>query len=298
MQAPFSMTRGIMRDEIEKLIGELPDGEGLLALSYLTGASPGELRRQKEAPEEAVIRKYREIVKKRRSGEPLQYALGVWDFYGRTFHVDARALIPRPETERLVERVLEENLEDAVVVDVGTGSGIIAITLAEETGYFQGKKKSPQKIYGLDISPEALSLARENEKSRNPAEKTEKMIQWMRSDLLQSLDAIKGKIHCIVSNPPYIDPKEKEHLQPELFYEPSIALYAGNPGDGGLAIYERLIRDSAQYLAKGGLLAMEIGDEQGKAVSGLLRRFHFHGIEIHPDYTGRDRVAVGRAQEE
>ncbi len=260
------------------VIKTLEAGEGKYFLSYAWGLSFSELalNLDRDLSEEEEIR-FRKLLEDREKGRPLQYCLGMWDFYGRTFKVDERALIPRPETERLVEEVLKRGIEGRILVDVGTGSGVIALSLAMES---LESGRMPKKLFGTDISKEALDLARENEKLFS----RDKMVQWTMGDLL---DPIDQKVDWIVSNPPYIDYAEKAGLQRELEYEPQQALFAE---DKGLAVYKRLIEEAICHLNDGGRIGLEIGQDQAKDIKSMLEAKSFENIEVVRDYNDRDRM--------
>ena len=263
----------------------LNDNEGMIALSYLLDLSLGEVQRRGKKilkPEEEKA--YLSLVKKRKEGLPLQYAIGRWDFYGRTFQVDPRALIPRPETELLVEEVLKRGIRGKRVLEIGTGTGIIPITLALETL----EEGPPKEIIATDLSQDALALAKENQVLLDPEGKTQKLIRWARGDLFE---AFAGQADWLISNPPYVLEKGKEALQKELFYEPSQALFAG---PDGLDLYQRLIFQAPTHLKEGGRIALEIGDNQALAVKDLLRKAGFQKIEIRKDLCGRDRMAFAQ----
>ncbi|MBY0585192.1 peptide chain release factor N(5)-glutamine methyltransferase [Murdochiella sp. Marseille-P8839] len=301
---------------IAEWAAQLPGQEGYLALSYLLDTTPGALRAKcEESLPAEIIRRYQELVQRRLAGEPLQYAIGEWEFYGHLFHVDARALIPRPETERLVEMVLQENLAGKIIADIGTGTGAIALSIALEA------HPQPKKIYATDCSADALALAKENAirllpsgggvhaqpapaqpvpeqpASAEPASAqstpndasaaAQNMIEWVLGD---GPSALPETVDILVSNPPYIDPQEKESLQDELRYEPASALFAGEPGKEGLALYQAWIPMFPALLNPQGVVLMEIGDRQGEAVSNLFRKAGFCTVTVHADYTGRDRI--------
>lgn len=267
---------------IAEWAAQLPEQEGYLALSYLLDTTPGALRAKcAESLPAEIIRRYQELVRRRLAGEPLQYAIGEWEFYGHLFHVDARALIPRPETERLVEMVLQENLAGKIIADIGTGTGAIALSIALEA------HPQPKKIYATDCSADALALARENATRLLPSAAAQNMIEWVLGD---GPSALPEAVDILVSNPPYIDPQEKESLQDELRYEPASALFAGEPGKEGLALYQAWIPMLPARLRPQGVVLMEIGDRQGEAVSTLFRKAGFCAVTVHADYTGRDRI--------
>jgi release factor glutamine methyltransferase len=215
----------------------------------------------------------REIVKRRAAGEPLQHLLGTAEFCGRTFRCDARALVPRQETEQLCEKVLAAGAARRVV-DVGTGSGIIALTLAAEMPDAQ--------VEGVDVSEEALALARENAARFGLAER----VRFHLSDLLS---AVSGEIDLLVANLPYIATTEIGQLAQEVQRDPLLAL---DGGPGGLCLIERLANDAPRLLR--GRLALEIGHEQGATVAALLAVRNFQDIRVEKDYEGRERFVFAK----
>lgn len=222
---------------------------------------------------EEELEPLRVAVKRRGQGEPLQHLLGTVEFYGRSFLSDGRALIPRPETERLVEIVLESKIQNAKskILDVGTGSGVIALTLSCEL--------PEAKVEALDICPSALTLARENSERLGLREQ----VHFFQSDLLAEAH---GPYDLCVANLPYIPAETIPKLSREVRHDPLQAL------DGGVAgteIIDRLIRELPDHLAPGGRVALEIGSEQDSAVSDLLRAKNFHDITPRTDYLGVTR---------
>jgi release factor glutamine methyltransferase len=237
--------------------------------------------RKDQTLSEAMLDAMRRGVKRVAAGEPVQYVLGQTEFMGHTFKTDRRALIPRPETELLVEAVLRcDSLwqrPKPLIVDVGTGSGCIAVSLA---------LARPKALYAaLDISEESLSLARENASALG-VEGTIGFAQVELPDLTepQTVDAV-------VSNPPYIVTAEWEKLPVHIRnHEPRQAL---DGGPRGLDVIETVIQDAAIALKPGGLLFMEIGYDQGSVVRQMLQGFEFSDVEIRKDLAGLDRIAVG-----
>lgn len=220
------------------------------------------------------------------NGEPLQYVLGEWDFRTLTLKCDRRALIPRPETEELVERVLKhlkacygrEGASPPFVVDVGTGSGCIILSLAKEfrKGVF----------LGTDISADAVSLARENAAMCG----LEDAVKLAVADGLDEFDP--ESVDVIVSNPPYITTADCETLDPRVRdHEPRSAL---DGGVSGLDFYERFIGDAMNVLKPGGALFFEIGDGQGVALREMFEAYGFIDVKIEQDFSGHDRYACGR----
>lgn len=222
------------------------------------------------------------ILKRRISGEPLQYILGRSEFMGLEFKVDRRALIPRPETEILVLNVLERlgvpgNASVKKVLDLGTGSGCIAVSLA--------KFMDHAEVMATDISCEALSLAGEN------AALHQVKVRFMLSDIFGALKEGFDKFDLIVSNPPYIRRRDLQGLCREISFEPEAALSAG---DDGLDFYRRIIADASCFLAKGGVLAFEAGAGQAAAVRKMLLAQKFDALETIKDYNGIERVVIAK----
>jgi release factor glutamine methyltransferase len=209
---------------------------------------------------------FREYARRRTAREPVAYILGRKGFRRLELEVDSRVLIPRPETEHVVEAALDLPA-GARVVDIGTGSGAIALALADERPDLQ--------VVATDISPDALAVARAN------AARLGLAVEFFEGDLLE---AVTGPIDAVVSNPPYV--RDGERLAPELTrYEPHVALYGG--GDDGLAVYRRLVAAVAGIP----FVAFEIAGWQAEAVAGLLAGY---SIEVVKDLAGIDRVVVGR----
>ncbi len=216
------------------------------------------------------------------AGEPLQYVLGEAWFWGRSFKVDRRALIPRPETEELVEHVLGSDdlwqREYPLVADVGTGTGCIALTLAAE--------RPLVRVIAADVSAEVLALARENAARLGLVGR----VDWRLGDLLDGIPA--GSLDAVVSNPPYIAAAVVETLAEEVrSHEPRLAL---DGGADGLAVVRRLVAQAALALRGGGRVWMEIGDEQGSAVKQILTASGFAAVQIRRDLAGQDRIAEGQ----
>lgn len=232
-----------------------------------------------EKPAERLVEAFRRGIKRVVAGEPVQYVLGEWDFRSLTLKTDRRALIPRPETEQLVDLVLKSRsaaAEKPIVVDVGTGSGCIILSLAKELhdGFF----------VGLDISEEALSLARENAQRLG----LEGKVHFAQSDGCGEMDA--ASVDLLVSNPPYIRSDVIETLDPRIRdFEPHLAL---DGGKDGLDVYRELLTDATMVLKPGGELFLEIGDDQRTAIGDLLEEFGFVDIAVLNDYAGKARFAT------
>ena len=216
------------------------------------------------------------------AGEPLQYVLGATDFFGRRFITDPRALIPRPETELLVETALGLPMlwtrETPRVADVGTGTGCVAITLAWE--------RPDARLWAVDVSADALALARANAQRHG----VEARIEWVHGDGLSTF--APASLDLVVSNPPYVPTAEWSALPRDIRdYEPRVAL---DGGADGLAVLARLVAQAADKLAPAGWLALEIGEDQGRRVNDLMNRAGFVNIAVRKDLAGWDRVVVGR----
>ncbi|HEX4640903.1 MAG TPA: peptide chain release factor N(5)-glutamine methyltransferase [Chthoniobacterales bacterium] len=219
----------------------------------------------------------RDLVRRRGQGEPLQHLLGTVEFAGQTFLCDKRALVPRPETEQLVE-LLQSRIEnrESKILDVGTGSGVIALSLST---------KFPEaQITATDVSPEALSVARENAERLGLTDR----VTFMESDLLIG---VNGVFNLIVANLPYVAEKDRATLSREVLHDPEIALFGGENGD---AVVRRLIESAPDHLAPGGLLALEIGLGQTDDLAAFMAEKNYHDIETERDYAGVIRFLFGR----
>ena len=217
------------------------------------------------------------ISKRLMQDEPAQYIVGNTEFHGLTLTVDARALIPRPETEELVSLILSENrtLSQASILDIGTGTGAIALSLA--------KQNQTWDITAADISSDALALA-----SHNAIENAISTVSFVQSDVFRNLS---GCYDIIVSNPPYIAEVEKADMADNVLkYEPHLALFAENDG---LVIYEAIAAQAGQFLTATGKLYLEIGYLQGKTVSQLFQeQFPRKRIRVLKDLSGKDRMVA------
>jgi release factor glutamine methyltransferase len=223
---------------------------------------------------EAEVVETRELVRRRGGREPLAYILGEWGFRRLTLKVDERALIPRPETEVVVERCLAllHGVGAPRVLDVGTGTGAIALAIADEL--------PGARVTAIDASPDALALALEN------AAWTGLPVELLQHDLVEGLPG--GPYDLVVSNPPYVEPGELTGLQPEVRdWEPREALV-------GHGMTEAVARGAQVTLEPGGWLVLEVGDGTAAAVSELLASLGYRAVAATPDLTGRDRVVEGQ----
>ncbi len=252
-------------------------------LAHVLGVDWAVLITDPERPvADAAFSRFQELVSRRMTGEPAQYITGTQDFYGRRFEVNPDVLIPRPETEGLIETVVplvSSANSQFWVCDVGTGSGCIAITLVCE-------KRFAHAI-GVDISETALEVAKRNAKAHNVTNR----VSFIQSDCF---DALTPKItfDLIVSNPPYVSAKVLRGLQREVRdHEPRVAL---TPGDDGMAIIRRLINEAPPFLNPGGHLVIEIGFDQSEKIAGLFDPEVWELLRIEPDLQQIPRIVVLR----
>lgn len=230
---------------------------------------------------ENEVTQYREYIKRRSSFEPLQYIIGSVEFYGLEFKVNRSVLIPRQETEILVETIINkfQNQIGLKILDVGTGSGIIAICLA--------KFLSESKVIAIDSSSDAVDVAKENAKINS----VEEQIIFTHLDFMNDSTFNENEFDIIVSNPPYISSTEFPKLQPELrLYEPRQAL---TDESNGLSFYELIARKGKSLLKKNGKIFFEVGQNQSSAVKDILTKEHYTEIHIQKDYLNIDRVIYG-----
>ncbi|OQY08712.1 MAG: protein-(glutamine-N5) methyltransferase, release factor-specific [Fusobacteriia bacterium 4572_132] len=218
------------------------------------------------------------LIKRGKNKIPLQYILGYEEFYGYKFEVNENVLIPRPETELLVEQCLEKikEIKEPKILDIGTGSGAIAISIA--------KQRLDTKVLAVDIQEKALEVAKRN-KTLNKAEN----IKFVKSDMFENVNY--SEFDLIVSNPPYIKEEEYNQLMAEVKeHEPKSALLAE---ENGLYFYINITKNAKYYLKKGGILAFEIGYNQGKEVKEILQKNGYEKIRIIKDYSKNDRIIIG-----
>ena len=227
-----------------------------------------------------AVRRFQESVERRASGEPLQYITGVQDFFVREFLVTPDVLIPRPETELLVEAALEliDRESEPLICDVGTGSGCIAVTLLCEL--------PAARAVAVDKSAAALEVARLNARNYEVLDR----VEFAESDCFDALDSTRHQFDMVVSNPPYVSAAMIDGLQREVRdHEPMIAL---SPGADGLSVIRRLLAEAPAFLRKNGHLIMEIGFDQGEAVQGLIDASVLGLIDIKPDLQGIPRIVI------
>ncbi len=253
---------------------DTPRLDAELILSQALGLSRLELYTNFDRPlTEAERAAARPLVERRGRREPLAYVLGDWGFRRLSLRTDARALVPRPETEIVAERALAliAGLTAPRVVDVGTGSGALALAIADE--------HPGARVVATDLSPEALSLAREN------GERLGLTVEFVETDLLATLE---GPFELVVSNPPYVELAELDRLEPEVrTFEPRLALVE----DGQT---ERLARDARAVLAEGGAIVLECHEGHATKVARLVAELGYSGATISRDLAGRERVVEAR----
>jgi release factor glutamine methyltransferase len=243
-------------------------------LGFVIGCDRSHLFAHPErALSEQEMERFNSLIERRAAGEPTQHLLGVREFFGRDFEVNPAVLIPRPETELLVEAVLERAPENARVLDVGTGSGCIAVTLACE--------RPSWSVYATDLSEPALRVAESN------AKRLGAQVEFRLGDLTEPFDG--ESFDVVVSNPPYVAQRDRPTLSRELSWEPELALFAG---EDGLDVYRRLVPAAARVLRPGGLLAMELGYDSLPGVLELLEEWD--DVETRPDLAGIIRMALAR----
>jgi release factor glutamine methyltransferase len=228
---------------------------------------------------ESELAPLRELVKRRGSGEPLQHLLGTVEFCGRSFRCDKRALVPRPETEQLVELLIshfKSEIASSRMVDIGTGSGVIALTLAAEF--------PKAEIVGVDVSEDALMLARENAGQLGLANR----VRFLRSDLLES---VQPGFDLIVANLPYVSTEDRQNLSREVLHDPEVAVFGGARG---CELVRQLIAQAPSWFRPGGMLALEIGIGQSETLVAALAEKNYRDIWTEKDYSGVIRFLFAR----
>jgi len=228
---------------------------------------------------ESELTPLRGLVRRRGAGEPLQHLLGTVEFCGRTFRCDKRAMVPRPETEHLVGLLIsrfKSEIANSRMIDVGTGSGVIALSLAAEF--------PKAEVVGTDISEDALILARENAERLGLADR----VRFQRSNLLEN---IQPGFDLIAANLPYVSTQDRPNLSREVLHDPEVALFAGARGD---ELVQELIARAPSWLQPGGLLALEIGIGQSEALISALAEKNYRDICNEKDYSGVTRFLFAR----
>jgi release factor glutamine methyltransferase len=253
-----------------------PPREAALLLAHVLGASEARLLARPESPvDDDAARRFEALLERRLDGEPVAYLIGEKEFYGRSFRVDRRVLVPRPETEHLVEAAIRSarRLNAPRIIDLGTGCGSIAITLALEL--------PAARVTATDLSLAALAVASAN-RARHRAP-----VLLTAARLLDGIDAAAADL--VVANLPYLDPAQTAGLSMEILrWEPAAALFAG---PGGLDGFRELLQAAPRF-RHGTNLLLEIGADQAGAVTALAAKYHLRRLETIRDYAGFDRVLV------
>lgn len=279
----FRAVRGYFSDQLKGLYSS---SELKLILKYLYlkhfDASPADfILADEQRLSESDLLFFHQALKRLRNQEPFQYVIGEAEFYGLLLKCDHRALIPRPETEELVEWILESKDTIEAALDVCAGSGCIALAL---------KSNVPKaKVYALEYSEDALSLIREN------AQQTSLSILEIAADALTAdyLELTKTRLDVVVSNPPYIPMKDKERMEANVLeFEPEMALFVED--EDPLLFYREIALRSKTVLKEGGWLYFEIHEDLSKEVKLLLKQLDFVNIELRKDLQGRDRMMRGQ----
>ena len=263
--------------------------DALVLLQHATGKSRTQILAFDETEiDEKVRLKLTALLDRRLKGEPIAYILGEKEFWSLPLNVSEGTLIPRPDTEILVEKTLqialeklEENPPYFRILDLGTGTGAIALALASELSLICQKKAIQLDVIGVDLMPEVVKLAQSN------AEKNQLKVQFLQS---RWFEHVEGQFDIIVSNPPYIDETDEHLSQGDVRFEPRSALVAG---ENGLADLRHLIEYAPVHLNDGGYLLLEHGWKQGEEVRSIFWQNHWQGVASIRDYGDNERVTLG-----
>ncbi len=263
--------------------------DALVLLQHATGKSRTQILAFDDTEiDEKVRLKLTALLDRRLKGEPIAYILGEKEFWSLPLNVSKSTLIPRPDTESLVEKALqialeklEENPPHFRILDLGTGTGAIALALASELEPICQKRHIPLEIIGVDLMPDVVALAQSN------AERNQLNVQFLQS---RWFDNITGKFDLIVSNPPYIDVQDEHLHQGDVRFEPLSALVAN---DAGYADLRYIIESAPNYLNFNGTLLLEHGWQQGEKVRSIFQENHWEMVETVRDYGDNERVTLG-----
>ena len=263
--------------------------DALVLLQHATGKSRTQILAFDETEiDEKVRLKLTALLDRRLKGEPIAYILGEKEFWSLPLNVSEGTLIPRPDTEMLVEKALqialeklEENPSHFRILDLGTGTGAIALALASELSLICQKKAIQLDVIGVDLMPEVVKLAQSN------AEKNQLDVQFLQS---RWFEHVEGQFDIIVSNPPYIDETDEHLSQGDVRFEPRSALVAG---ENGLADLRHLIECAPVHLKDNGYLLLEHGWKQGEEVRSIFWQNHWQGVATIRDYGDNERVTLG-----
>ncbi|PRL70797.1 peptide chain release factor N(5)-glutamine methyltransferase [Haemophilus influenzae] len=278
-----------MADLAQKNPTENSKIDALVLLQHVTGKSRTQILTFDDTEiDEKVRLKLTALLDRRLKGEPIAYILGEKEFWSLPLNVSKGTLIPRPDTESLVEKALqialeklEENPPHFRILDLGTGTGAIALALASELAPICQKRHIPLEIIGVDLMPDVVSLARSN------AERNQLNVQFLQSSWF---DNITGKFDLIVSNPPYIDVQDEHLHQGDVRFEPLSALVAN---DEGYADLRHIIELASSYLNSNGVLLLEHGWQQGEKVRSIFLENYWEMVETVRDYGDNERVTLG-----
>ena len=256
-----------------------PQGEATWLIEAATGLTRSEQLSRRPGIDETTERRALDLATRRAAGEPIQYVTERAPFRHLELVVGPGVFIPRPETELVAERAMALLPRDGTLVDVGTGSGAIALSIAQE--------RSDARVLATESSPQALAYARRN------AERVGAKVDLFEGDLIEALPAEwRGTLDVCVSNPPYVPADDRIGLPRDVVdHEPHIALFAP---EQGLGTIRRLGEEVRRWIRPGGWLVLEVGDRQGAAVHGLLKTWGYREIEVSRDLTGRERIVQGR----
>ena len=263
--------------------------DALVLLQHATGKSRTQILAFDDTEiDEKVRLKLTALLDRRLKGEPIAYILGEKEFWSLPLNVSKSTLIPRPDTESLVEKALqialeklEENPPHFRILDLGTGTGAIALALASELEPICQKRHIPLEIIGVDLMPDVVALAQSN------AERNQLNVEFLQS---RWFDNITGKFDLIVSNPPYIDEQDEHLNQGDVRFEPLSELVAN---DAGYADLRHIIELASSYLNSNGVLLLEHGWQQGEKVRSIFQENHWEMVETVRDYSDNERVTLG-----
>jgi release factor glutamine methyltransferase len=277
-------------------VGSTQEGRWIVHEAWLrvTGGPPADRR---AVPPQEVVGQARAMARRRRDGEPLQYVFGHWPFRQLDLEVDRRVLIPRPETEGLVDLVREGlgRREQAVAADLGTGSGALALALADEL------RSELAEVVAVDVDPSALAVARSNYRRlvaqrRRQGALSPRPVRFREGWWWSAVPArLKGRLAAVVANPPYVAEAEWHGLDPSVrCFEPRRALLAGSGPEGtpGLADVATIVAGSRAFLGRPGVAVVELAPAQAQAAADLARRAGFDHVEVRADLAGRQRALV------
>jgi release factor glutamine methyltransferase len=288
-----------VEEQLVDVVGDSAGAEARWIVLEASGFSEAELLLEEEARAPALARHRIEgMIARRRAGEPLQYVLGSWSFRGIDLMVDARVLVPRPETEAVVQVAVDElvrrgarvgrtdpwaaGITEYAVADLGTGSGAIALALAAEL--------PDAAVWATDVSADALAVARANLSSIGSAATRVRLLEGDWFDALPF--ELRGELRLVVSNPPYVTTREHAELPREVRdHEPYAALVSG---DRGLEHVERIVSEAREWLEPGGALVVELAPHQAADAAAAARAAGYDAVDVRPDLTGRPRALVAR----